>query len=221
MHFSLRLLFWTSTLATVLLSATSARTHPHVLAETRLDVIANSDETVRSLRDVWRFDELFSSSVVLDFDANYDLELDDEELQKVSTTIFESLADYNYFQLVTADGEDIVMNQPARLIASYEQDRLIVLFESEPKDLLKLTGKVDFGVYDPTFYVAIDFVKDDSLAVEELPTRCARAVIRPDPNQAITDNQDNLTEEFFNDPAGTDISKIFATRLELSCAAKG
>ena len=158
---------------------------------------------------------------MLDFDANYDLELDDEELQKVSTTIFESLADYNYFQLVTADGEDIVMNQPARLIASYEQDRLIVLFESEPKDLLKLTGKVDFGVYDPTFYVAIDFVKDDSLAVEELPTRCARAVIRPDPNQAITDNQDNLTEEFFNDPAGTDISKIFATRLELSCAAKG
>lgn len=221
MHVSLRLLFWAFTSATVLLSATSARAHPHILAEARLDVIVNSDETVRFLRHFWRFDEIFSSSVVLDFDANYDLKLDDEELQKVSATIFESLADYNYFQLVTSDGEDIVMNRPTRFNASYDQDRLIVLFESEPKDLLKLAGKVVFGVYDPTFYVAIDFVNDGSLAVEELPPRCTRAVIRPDPNQAITDNQGNLTDEFFSDPSGTDISKIFATRLELDCAAKG
>ncbi|MBU4529307.1 MAG: DUF1007 family protein [Hoeflea sp.] len=221
MYISLRLLFWAFTSATVLLSATLARAHPHILAEARLDVIVNSDETVRFLRHFWRFDEIFSSSVVLDFDANNDLKLDDEELQKVSTTIFESLADYNYFQLVTSNGEDIVMNRPARFNVSYDQDQLIVLFEAEPKDLLKLAGKVVFGVYDPTFYVAIDFVKDGSLAVEGLPARCTRAVIRPDPNQAITDNQDNLTDEFFNDPAGTDISKIFATRLELNCTAKG
>jgi ABC-type uncharacterized transport system substrate-binding protein len=40
-------------------------------------------------------------------------------------------------------------------------------------------------------------------------------VIRPDPDQAIAQNQKTLTDAFFNDP--TDLSKIFATKLELIC----
>jgi len=30
-----------------------------------------------------------------------------------------------------------------------------------------------------------------------------------------------LTDAFFNDPTGTDMSKIFATKLELSCQSEG
>jgi ABC-type uncharacterized transport system substrate-binding protein len=44
-------------------------------------------------------------------------------------------------------------------------------------------------------------------------------VIRPDPDAALAENQQTLTEAFFNDPAGTDMSKIFATKLELKCHA--
>ena len=40
-------------------------------------------------------------------------------------------------------------------------------------------------------------------------------MIRPDPDEAISQNQANLTDAFFNDPTGTDLSKIFATKLEL------
>jgi ABC-type uncharacterized transport system substrate-binding protein len=98
---------------------------------------------------------------------------------------------------------------------------LIILFESEPKEPLKLEGKVDFGIYDPTFYTAIDFVEDENMAVNDLPPTCKRSVIRPDPDEAIAQNQSNLTDAFFNDPSGTDLSKIFATRLELDCQAEG
>ena len=55
------------------------------------------------------------------------------------------------------------------------------------------------------------------MAVDGMPSSCARAVIRPDPDDAIAQNQSNLTDAFFNDPAGTDLSKIFATKLELTC----
>jgi ABC-type uncharacterized transport system substrate-binding protein len=113
------------------------------------------------------------------------------------------------------------MKPPAQLMANYENDQLIVLFESEPKAPLKLDGKVDFGVYDPTFYTAIDFTEDDHMAVENMPADCARQVIRPDPDDAIAQNKGTLTEAFFNDPTGTDLSKIFATKLELNCKAKG
>jgi ABC-type uncharacterized transport system substrate-binding protein len=54
-----------------------------------------------------------------------------------------------------------------------------------------------------------------------LPSDCSRTVVRPDPDEAIAQNQSKLTDAFFNDPAGTDMSKIFATRLELDCPATG
>ena len=203
-----------------ILAATGpARVHPHVFAEARLDVVVNGDQTVKSLRHLWRFDDLFSSTVLMEFDKNSDLMLDDAELQDVSNTVFASIAEYEYFQLVSAEGKDVAMKPPASLMANYENNQLIILFESEPKEPLKLKGKVDFGVYDPTFYTAIDFIEDDNMTVQNLPATCTRTVIRPDPDEAIAQNQASLTDEFFTDPTGTDLSKIFATRLELTCAA--
>ena len=157
--------------------------------------------------------------MLVEFDKNSDLKLDDAELQEVSNTVTQSLAEYNYFQLVSADGKDVAMKPPAALMANYENNQLIILFESEPKETLELKGKVDFGIYDPTFYTAIDFVEDENMAVKDLPANCTRAVIRPDPDEAISQNQATLTDEFFTDPTGTDLSKIFATRLELNCKA--
>lgn len=204
-------------LAALLASSVPASVHPHVFAEARLDVVINPDKTVKVLRHLWRFDDLFSSTVLVEFDSNGDLKLDDQELQEVSQTVYASLADYNYFQLVTVDGKDVAMKPPRALMANYENDQLIILFESEPKEALALKGKVDFGIYDPTFYTAIDFTEDENMAVQDLPPSCARAVIRPDPDEAIAQNQASLTEEFFNDPSGTDLSRIFATKLELTC----
>jgi ABC-type uncharacterized transport system substrate-binding protein len=205
----------------IVASTGPASVHPHVFAEARLDVAVNPDDTVKSLRHLWRFDDVFSSTVLMEFDKNSDLKLDDTELEDVSQTIFTSLADYGYFQLVTVDGKDVKMKPPAHLMANYENDQLIVLFESEPAAPMKLKGKIDFGVYDPTFYTAIDFTEDDHLVVDKLPADCTRQVIRPDPDDAIAQNQSTLTEAFFNDPTGTDLSKIFATKLELVCKAKG
>lgn len=205
--------------AALLATTIPASVHPHVFAEARLDVMLNPDKTVKSLRHLWRFDDLFSSTVLMEFDKNSDLKLDDAELAEVSKTVFESIGEFNYFQVVTSNGKDVPMKPPARLIANFEDQQLIILFETKPKEPLKLSGKLDFGVYDPTFYTAIDFTDDANMTVADLPANCTRQVIRPDPDQAIAQNQASLTEAFFNDPAGTDMSKIFATKLELNCKA--
>ena len=105
----------------------------------------NPDRTVKSLRHLWRFDDLFSSTVLMEFDKNSDLKLDDAELQDVANTVYQSLAEYNYFQVVTADGKDVDMQPPPSLMANFENEQLIILFESAPKEPLKLAGKLDFG----------------------------------------------------------------------------
>lgn len=200
-----------------LLQATPAWVHPHVFAEARLDVDVDAAGNVAALKHVWRFDDVFSSTVLVEFDKNADLKLDEAELKDVSDTVYQSLAEFDYFQLVTVDGKDVPMTPPDRLFADFKDNQLIILFASKPKQPLKLSGKIDFGVYDPTFYTAIDFIEDDQMAVQGMPAGCTRSVIRPDPDEAIAQNQASLTEEFFNDPSGTDLSKIFATRLELTC----
>lgn len=195
-----------------------ARLHPHVFAEARLDVVLSPDDRrVISLRHLWRFDELFSSTVMLEFDSNADLKLDDEELNEVADTISSSLAEYNYFQIVTADGRDVKMNAPSQIMTNFDDGQLIVLFESKPEEPIGLSGIIDLAVYDPTFYTALEFIEDDHMAVDRLPAACSRQVIRPDPDTAIAQNQQTLTEAFFNDPSGNDLSKIFATKLQLTC----
>lgn len=207
-------------IAALLICTVPASVHPHVFAEARLDVVLGPDhQTVKALRHLWRFDDLFSSTVLMEFDANADLKLDADELEQVANTIHASLADFNYFQMVTVNGKDVKMKPPPGIMANFENNQLIILFESEPETPIQLTGNIRLGVYDPTFYTAIDFIDDANMAVEGLPSSCVRTVIRPDPDTALAENQQTLTEAFFNDPAGTDMSRIFATKLELKCHA--
>lgn len=195
--------------------------HPHIFAEASLEVMVGADRKVESLRHVWRFDDMFSSTVLLEFDANADLKLDEEELATVGSVVLESLAEFDYFQFVTSGGKDVAMSPPEQIVALFEDSQLIILFESRPVDKLVLDSVADFGVYDPTFYTAIDFYEDANLVVTKLPDGCARAVVRPDPDEAIAQNQQSLTDAFFNDPSGVDYSKLFATRLELNCTGEG
>lgn len=203
-------LFALATTPTVLMA------HPHVFAEARLDVVLDG-ENVRSLRHLWRFDDLFSSTVILEFDKNGDNELGPDEMAEVSKVIYDSIGDFDYFQFVTVDGKEFKMAPPKDLKALYEDNQLIIMYESFPAEPLPLTGKIQFGVYDPTFYTAIDFVEDANMAVEGLPPRCTTTVVRPDPDEAIAQNQGSLTEAFFENPGGNDLSKLFATKFEFAC----
>ena len=124
---------------------------------------------MKALRHLWRFDDLFSSTVMMEFDKNSDLQLDDKELKDVADTVHASLAEFNYFQLVTVNGKDVPMTPPPHLMADFDNDQLIILFESDRSEPIKLAGKIDFGVYDPTFYTAIDFTEDSNITVEGLP----------------------------------------------------
>jgi ABC-type uncharacterized transport system substrate-binding protein len=208
--------------AAIIASPTAAVSHPHMLAEANLQVgIAPDGRTIQKLKHVWRFDDVSSSMFLVDLDLNGDLALDAAELKQGGKVMLESMAEYNYFQLVTHDGKDVEMNPPVEIVPTWENNILIVTLETTPKAALPLAGTVDIGVYDPTFFVAIDFASDDALQAASLPGSCARQVVRPNPDEAIAQNQGSLTDAFFNDPSGNDMGKIFATKLELKCQASG
>jgi len=196
----------------------TAFAHPHIFVEARLEVVAAPDGSIQELRNVWRFDEVFSASVVMDFDKNTDLKLEPSELAEVGKTVRDSLADYDYYMNLTINGKNITVQKPDIIHVDYKDSQLLMFFAVKPVEKMPLKGKLTFGVYDPTLYTSIDFPTDNELAtVGDGFKACKHAVMRPDADQVISENKQSLTDAFFNDPTGTNMSKLFATRLEVTC----
>ncbi len=200
------------------LAPMTAMAHPHVFAEARLEVIEGADGKVQEVRNIWRFDEMFSASVVLDYDKNSDAKLDKGELADIGTTVIESLAEFSYYTFISADGKTVDVAKPDTIHVDYKDNQILMFFSVKPKTPLPIKGKLSFGAWDPTMYTAIDFAKDTDLVVKGTHlAACKHTVVRPNPDEIIAQNQNNLTDAFFNDPTGTDMTKLFATRLELTC----
>ena len=207
-------------LAAALLSLTPAPAlaHPHIFVEARMEVLSNDKGDVSEVRNVWRFDELFSSSVLLDFDKNTNGKLDDSELAELGETMRTSLADFHYFTTITQDGKNIPVQKPDVIHVSVQDQQILAFFAVKPSQAVHLKGRLTFGIYDPSLYTSIDFPNDKDLVLEgKAFAACKPQVVRPNPDEVIAQNQTSLTDAFFNDPSGTDMTKLFATRLEASC----
>jgi ABC-type uncharacterized transport system substrate-binding protein len=195
-----------------------ALAHPHIFAEARLEIVGGPDGNVEELQNVWRFDEVFSSSVLLDFDKNTDLKLDAKELAELGETMRTSLADYHYFTTITLNGAVIGITKPDAIHVSLQDNQLMVIFAVKPVKPVPLKGRLTFGIYDPSMYTSIDFPTDGDLIVKGAGfNKCQHKVVRPDPDEVLSQNSASLTDAFFNDPTGTDMTKLFATRMEVTC----
>lgn len=196
----------------------AANSHPHVFAEANLEILSTSDGEIRELRHVWRFDELFSSSVLLDFDSNNNLLLDLNELEEIGSVVRESLADFDYYTHLTVDGQDIKIAKPDVINADYQDGQLLLIFAVKPHLPVQLSGKISAGVYDPTLYSAIEFYNDSDMVITgPYKDNCQTSVVRPDADEVIAQNQGSLTDAFYEEGDANIMSKLFATRLELTC----
>lgn len=200
------------------LGISASQAHPHVFAEANLELLSNDVGGLEEIRHVWRFDEFFSASVLIDFDANSNLKLDPEELEEIGQVVHKSLAEFGYYTELIVDGQSVSMAPPDMIIADYVDDQLLMFFAMAPAHPLKLKGKISVGVFDPTFYASIDFLNDTDLSFTgPHENQCKKTVIRPDPDEVLTQNQGSLTDAFYDDQENNDISKLFATRLEVTC----
>ncbi|PYE24502.1 ABC-type uncharacterized transport system substrate-binding protein [Rhizobium sp. PP-CC-3A-592] len=205
-------------LAAALVLPAQAFAHPHIFAEARLEVVSDDTGHISQLRNVWRFDELFSASVLLDFDKNSNATLDPDELAEVGQTVLDSLSEYNYYTTIYDNGKLVKVSKPDAIHADFKDNQLLLIFAVKPAESMPLKGTMSFGIYDPTLYTAIDFPSDGDLAVVgDKLAACQHKVVRPDPDEVISQNQSTLTDAFFTDPTGTDMSKLFATRIEFTC----
>lgn len=192
--------------------------HPHVFIDADFKLSINKDFCVEKLSENWHFDPIFSAGVLMDFSKNKK-NFTTKEKQKLHDTIYKSMSYFDYFQHVTKNNQKIKMDPPYIFDISYNKIVNIYL-ETKPKKPLKLEkgSRYIFSVFDPSFYVNVDYKKDKDITIENLPKFCKSRIIRPDPNQVLMRDAQTFPEDFFDDPTQSlNLSYQLAIKLEITC----
>ena len=210
-------------LVALLLASVPALAHPHVFADARMEIVGDGHGHLAEIRNSWSMDELFSSSVIPDFDKNANGKLDKDELKAVGEQIRSSIAEWSFYTAVSSGARDIAMDPPSLLNATYDAQagKLDLDFVMKPKKPVDLTKeKVTFAVYDKSYFVAFDFPDETRFILKKLPASCRKKFVVPSPDEAAS-RWMNSVASFGMDQAipadGVNFSQVLATRLELDC----
>ncbi|WP_185983650.1 DUF1007 family protein [Aureimonas mangrovi] len=208
--------------AALLGTAAGVAAHPHVFADSRMEIVGTEDGTLRSVRNIWRMDELFSSSVLFDFDKNADGVLDEEELAAVGAVVRESIAEWGFYTFVEIPGREVKMRPPDQIRTLWQDGQLIMFFEMMADETVDLkTTAVTFSVFDDSFFVAFDFIDDTAFELFDLPSTCTKAIDVPDPDAAAADWMASISMLDPNQSVpedGVEWGSVLSTKARVSCA---
>lgn len=205
-----------------------ALAHPHVFAEAKVEIVGNSDAEFVSIRNIWRMDELFSSSVLVDFDANADSVLDDAELDAVGETVRESIADWGFYTFVEtgagAERRDVKLAPPEKIHTLWENGQLIFFFEMPAAEAVDLSARtIAVSNFDESFFVAFDFGGTDAFQLIDMPEGCTKQLHVPDENEAASEWMASIADigadETIEGGQASAFADMLATRMEVGCGA--
>ncbi len=175
-------------LTIVLLAAcvsTPALAHPHVWIEMRSDIVFTDDGLIKGVNLEWTFDDTYTQAALDGLDSDGDGVYSQSEIEPLSKENIASLKDYEYFTVMRMNGEKQEIGEVTEYGHIWSNDKLALHFHVPLKNPVDPTkGRFMVKAYDPEFFIAIDYVKDDPVAVlGNIPAACKLAV-KPVPTDA-------------------------------------
>lgn len=144
---------------------TAGSTHPHVWVSA-LAFLGFEDGRLAKIRMQWAFDEFFSAVLYEDFDRNKNGAFEPKEVEAMRQGAFTGLSEVGFFTDLRIDGQQVAWDGAEDFGIAVSADGSVVSYSftltlPEPVDLV--TQPVTLSVYDPEYYVAVDFIEDRPL----------------------------------------------------------
>lgn len=178
------------------------RSHPHVWIDAIAEMVFDSDRSLTGIRVYWAFDEDYSAFAVEGLDTNGNGTYEPAELAPLATENIKNLKEFRYFTFVEVDDQPAGYGEVETFGMRMIEGRLALWFVvplATPVD--PRTSDVAFALYDPTYYVAVDFVDRDPVRITgAAPAACGLDVDEPLDEGLAAD----LPESFFETLAMTD-----------------
>lgn len=174
-------------------------------------------QAIRSIQYGWRFDQNFSAQMLESFDESGDARLNAAELREASQSVYDTIKAYRYFLLLSRDGSSnpVDIKPPSQMAATYRDSKLSVSFEAKLTEPLPLTGRIEIGLFDPTF--SINFDDASTIRLADRPGQCSSENINPDFDAVVAQNPKALNDSPEEDPDGGKTIALFASRLVIIC----
>lgn len=199
-----------------------ANAHPHVFVEASIEIVRNNAGEFSELRQVWRFDEIFSSTLVLDFDANTDGVLDKSEIKTITNIVKESISEYDYYTALRAGTKGIDFYKPDELNAYMEDGQIIMFLSIEPtKNHSFKDAPLRVSASDTSYYVAFEMKYENVTIHGPNPEECTIDVTHPNFDALYAENSQTLSDAFYNEGdenPDLDLGDEFYSWAEIKCS---
>ncbi len=174
-------------LAAVLLAfAGPAAAHPHVFVDARAEIVFDGEGRIAAIRNIWQFDEAFSSYATLNLDADGDGTFSAEELDPLAKVNIESLQEFAFFTYLRVGDTEIDFSPPSEYFLRYDGVRLTLYYTLPLQQPAVLTTPAMLEVFDPEYFVAFTFAGDVPAVLDGAPEGCTATFHPPQELDAQT-----------------------------------
>jgi ABC-type uncharacterized transport system substrate-binding protein len=129
--------------------------HPHVFIDNRIGVVFN-ERGLEGFNHEWTFDEMFSSTIIQEFDLNADGKFNEDEIKEVKKGAFSNLKEYDYFTEIEVNGQQFEIQGINNFYAEIDSGVMIYEFFM-PCEVVATSEsqEVKIAVFDPTYFVQV------------------------------------------------------------------
>jgi tRNA threonylcarbamoyladenosine biosynthesis protein TsaE len=139
------------------LAPSAALAHPHVLIDSHAVVQFDKGKVVALVMG-WKFDPVYSSTLVHDYDADKNGSLSPAEIAAMEREAFQDTAKTSYFTYARVDGQPVTWPKATDFKVMTFKDSLVYSFRLElPAPVDPRKQALRFSTYEESYYIDIDF----------------------------------------------------------------
>ena len=198
-----------------------AAAHPHVWITAHSDVVFNEAGLIVAVVNDWTLDEAYSAVASEGLDVNQDGKYDPSELEPLTKENVASLKDFEYFTYVYQNAQKVSLATPDDASQSMVGRNLRLRFRvplSTP--INPKTQAFTYRIYDPSFYIAVEFAeKDSSLHMIAAPSGCESKIEPPKQTEELSSTKDMLASKpmDWQAPVEENFGALFADVIAVHC----
>jgi len=164
--------------------AGSASAHPHVFIDNQV-VLRFEAGVMTGFHTDWRFDEIFTADMVMQFDTDGDGQISDRESETIGAETLPNLALFHYFTYVDIDGQRLDQLAPSGFLARVENEALhFRLIFTLPAPVDPRHQNLRLEISDREYYVEVLMAEADPVRLEGDGVGTCRANVADDPANA-------------------------------------
>jgi ABC-type uncharacterized transport system substrate-binding protein len=198
----------------MLAASAPAKAHPHAWIDIRSGLVFDETGHIVAIEEEWFFDTLYSA--VIQEELGSDGRPIEDLLDELAQINLTSLAAYDYFTTMLADGSDVAVGEVVDYATGMREGRLWLKF------WVPLTVPVDphaqavsYAIYDPSYYIEMVHMKGEPIMLSgERTEGCTALAVAAEPTFDAVALAAAL-DQTQTGPA--DLGALFAEWVEVRC----